>query len=329
MSVQLKGCILDFASLAASDLNLSALKALPIDWTFYDSTQAAETAERIAVADIVLTNKVVLDKTLLEANNHIKLVIILATGTNNVDLAAAKALSIPVSNIVAYSTESVVQQTFAMMLNLRTHQIEYDAAVKRGDWCNSQFFGLLDYPISEVFGKTLGIIGYGAIGRRVKQVAEAFGMKVLVAKSLSGKTSVNEGFDRVDLAGLYQEADVISIHSPLTPESTNLVTMAAFKQMKNTAIVLNMGRGGIVNEQDLATALKRGEIQAAAVDVLSQEPPAKDHPLLDSGIPNLLLAPHTAWASVEARQELLDQVVKILQSLLSLDAYGRVVNQVN
>ena len=316
-----KACILDFSSLAASDLDLTALKALPIDWTFYDSSQASQTAERIADCEIVLTNKVVLDKALLTANLHIKLIIILATGTNNVDLLEAKQLGIPVCNIVAYSTESVVQQTFAMMLSLRTHQQAYDHAVKQGDWCNSQFFGLLDFPISEVFGKTLAIIGFGAIGQRVKTVAEALGMKVLVAESLSGAKA--EG--RTALETLYKEADVVSIHSPLTPESTNLITKEVFSMMKPSAILLNMGRGGIVNEQDLAQALIHGEIQAAAVDVLSEEPPKKDHPLLNSDIPNLLLAPHTAWARVEARQELINQVVNILQSFPS----GGYINQVN
>lgn len=316
-----KACILDFSSLASVDLDLSALNALPFEWTFYDSTPAEKTSDRIAGVDVILSNKVVINEALLKDNPQIKLIIILATGTNNVDLDAAKSLGVPVCNIVAYSTESVVQQTFAMMLSLRTHQRDYDNAISRGDWCKSSFFGLLDYPVSEVFGKTLGIIGYGAIGKRVKQVAEAFGMKVLVAESLSGEVKPA----RTALDDLYKAADVVSIHSPLTPESKNLVDVKAFALMKPTALLLNMGRGGIVNEQDLAEALKGGQIKAAAVDVLSEEPPRHDHILLDASIPNLLLAPHTAWASVEARQELLDQVVKMLQSFPNGPYMNRVI----
>lgn len=319
----LKATILDYQSLAPVDLQMQALWDLPVEWALHDTTKPEETAARIAGMDVVLTNKVVLDANLLRNNPSLKLVIILATGTNNVDLKVAKELGIPVCNIVAYSTESVVQQTFAMLLAIKSRLLEYSAAVKAGRWSESQFFGLLQYPISEVHGQTLGIIGFGAIGQRVKTVAEAFGMKVLVARSLSSPDVPQEG--RVPLEQLYREADVVSIHCPLSPLSQNLVDENAFAQMKPNAIVLNLGRGGIVNEQALATALKTGQIAAAATDVLTQEPPAKDHLLLDPAIPNLLITPHTAWASREARQELLDQVVNILHSFDK----GQLINQVN
>lgn len=319
----LKAAILDYQSLAPVDLHMQALWSLPVEWALHDTTAPAETAARIAGMDVVLTNKVVLDANLLRNNPSLKLVIILATGTNNVDLKVAKELGIPVCNIVAYSTESVVQQTFAMLLAIKSRLLEYSAAVKAGRWSESQFFGLLQYPISEVHGQTLGIIGFGAIGQRVKTVAEAFGMKVLVARSLSSPDVPQEG--RVPLEQLYREADVISIHCPLSPLSQNLVDENAFAQMKPNAIVLNLGRGGIVNEHALAKALKAGQIAAAATDVLTQEPPARDHILLDPAIPNLLVTPHTAWASREARQELLDQVVNILQSF----GKGQLINQVN
>jgi glycerate dehydrogenase len=318
----LKAAILDYQSLSPDDLDMSLLWQLPIEWSLHDYTPTEKTADRIQNMDIVLTNKVVLDENLLLANPAIKLIIILATGTNNVDLTAAKRLNIPVCNIVAYSTESVVQQTFACLLALQSRLLEYDRAVKQGRWGESQFFGLLEFPITEVAKKTLGIIGFGAIGRRVKEVAEAFGMKVLVARSL--QSPEKEQVDRVTLETLYQQADAISIHCPLSIYSENLINANAFQQMKPTAVLLNMGRGGIVNEQDLAQALKTRKIAAAATDVLTQEPPSKNHVLLDASIPNLIITPHTAWASREARQELIGQVVNILQSF----AKGERVNQV-
>ena len=322
----MRACILDYQSFCPDDLvldDLFATKVLgeTITWDLYDATQAEQTAERIADQDIILSNKVVLDEALLKANPQIKLIIILATGTNNVDLKAAEAMGIPVANIVAYSTESVVQQTFALLLSIKSQIQPFTQAVKDGRWCQSQFFGLLDYQINEVAATTLGIIGYGAIGKRVQEVAEALGMRVIIAESLSGRRS--DG--RVSLAELYQRADVVSVHSPLTPESNNLITAEAFAQMKPSAVLLNLGRGGIVNESDLAAALKNKQIAAAAIDVLSQEPPAVDHILLDPAIPNLLITPHTAWASRQARQQLLDQVIEILQSLGS----PMIQNQVN
>lgn len=306
----MKACILDYASLAASDLKLDELWELPIQWQLYDSTASDQTAERIADCEIVLSNKVVLDKSLLQANPQIKLVIILATGTNNVDLLAAKELGISVCNIANYSTESVVQQTFAMMLALQTHLLQYQQSVVQGQWAKSQFFGLLDFPIHEISGKTLGIIGYGAIGQRVAEVAKAFGMHVLVAQSLSGEAKA----DRVSLEQLLAQSDVLSIHCPLTQESNNLIGKAQLDLMKPTALLLNLGRGGIVNEQDLLNALQQGVIKAAALDVLAQEPPELDNPLISAQLPNLLITPHTAWASVQARQTLLDQVQTILHS---------------
>lgn len=318
----LKAVILDYQSLAPEDLILKSLWRLPIDWTLHDYTPAEKTAKRIAGMDIILSNKVVVNEALLRQNPQCKLIIILATGTNNVDLLAAKAMNIPVCHIVAYSTESVVQHTFALMLSLFSRLLEYEKAVKAGCWSTSQFFGLLEYPIQEVYGKTLGIIGYGAIGRRIKIVAEAFGMKVIIAKSLVAEELQKE---RVSLAELYAQADVISIHCPLSPLSENLITDAAFAQMKPSAILLNMGRGGIVNENALLNALKTGQIAAAATDVLAQEPPAIDHLLLSSTVPRLIVTPHTAWASREARQELVRQVEAILQSFFN----AQIINQVN
>lgn len=310
----MKAVILDYQSLAPQDLNWQALQALPIEWTFYDYTSPADTHQRVQGMDIVLSNKVVLDEALLQANTHIKQIIILATGTNNVDLTAASRLGIPVSNIVAYSTESVVQHTFACLLSLMNRIHEYDKAAKEGYWSHSQTFTLLDFQIQELAGRTLGIIGYGAIGKRVKAVAEAFGMQVVIAESFVGNAG-QEG--RIPLNTLLATSDVVSIHAPLSPLSRNLIDSKAISLMKKTAILLNMGRGGIVDESALLTALNAGVIKAAATDVLVQEPPALDDPLLQYNKPNLLVTPHVAWASQEARQNMLGQVESIIKGLFS------------
>lgn len=316
----MKACILDYQSLAPADLDLSALWQLPLQWHCHDYTTAEQTAERIAGMDIVLSNKVVLDAALLQANPQLKLVIVLATGTNNVDLPAAEALGIPVCNIVAYSTESVVQHTFACLLALCSQLREYDRAVQAGDWSRSPLFTLLDYPISEIAGKTLGIIGYGVIGRRVAEVARAFGMQVLVAESaVPGRSDA----DRTPLAQLLAAVDVLSIHCPLSDYTRHLIDVDALAQMRPHAILLNMARGGIVHETALLQALQQGVIAAAASDVLTVEPPPADHLLLQA-CPNLLLTPHVGWASREARQRLVGQVQQILQGFFQQQLINRV-----
>lgn len=304
-----KASILDFDSLAPDDLNTEPLKALPITWQFYHTTTDDEKIERMRGQDIVLTNKVVLDAKTLEATKGVRLIVVLATGIDNVDVAAAKRLGIAICNIVAYSTESVVQQTFAKMLALQTHLKTYDKAVKTGRWCDSPFFGFLEYPFHELAGKTLGIIGYGAIGKRVEEIAKAFNMQVQICESLSGTKHAG----RVPLPTLLKTSDVVSIHSPLTPESKGLIGEAELTIMKPSAILLNLGRGGIVNESALANALKNQSIAGAGIDVLEQEPPKKDNPLLDETLNNLIISPHAAWASVEARQELIRQVAEIVK----------------
>ena len=207
-----------------------------------------------------------------------------------------------------------MQHTFSSILALNSRLLDYDRAVKEGQWSRSQFFGLLDYPIQELAGKTLGIIGYGAIGKRVRQVAEAFNMQVLVAESLVPDTQPDAS--RTPLTQVYQQSDIITLHSPLSQYSLNLIDDEAFAMMKASAMLINVGRGGIVNEQALANALKSGMISAAATDVLTVEPPPADHVLLDDSIPHLIVTPHTAWGSRQARQTLVQQVQQILQTLL-------------
>jgi glycerate dehydrogenase len=308
----MRAVILDHATLAPSDLQLDSLWQLPVDWQVFDATASHETDARVRDADIVLTNKVVLDAQLLRGNPHIKLIVIMATGTNNVDLAVARELGIAVSNVVNYSTESVVQHTFALMLTLATRLLQYRADIADGRWRQSNLFGLLDHPVMELHGKTLGIVGYGTIGRRVADVARAFGMQVLIAQR--EEKSVDE--TRVSLSELFARADIVSLHCPLTAENHRMIDAESMSRMKPQALFINVSRGGLVDEAALAAALKAGRIAGAGIDVLSEEPPINGNPLLEPDVPNIIVTPHSAWASREARQTLVQQVVAIIDAYL-------------
>lgn len=323
----MRAVILDHATLQPADLVLDALWHLPLDWQIFDTTAPHEMAERIRDADVVLTNKVELDAALLRRNPQIKLIVIMATGTNNVDLAVARQLGIAVSNVVNYSTESVVQHTFALILALATKLLQYRNDVVEGRWRCSKQFGLLDHPVMELRGKTLGIVGYGVIGRRVADVARAFGMHILVARrdhaaAQAQTCAVQE--ERVPLEELLARADIVSLHCPLTPHNRQMINVTAIAQMKPQALFINVSRGALVDEQALAEALKAGRIAAAGIDVLSEEPPVNGNPLLAADIPNIIVTPHSAWASREARQTLVQQVALILVEFLQ----GRRINVV-
>ena len=308
----MRGVVLDFASLAADDLDLACLDAALDEWVYYETTLPADVLSRIQHADVILTNKVVLDRSHFKACPNLKLVVIMATGTNNVDLDAARESGVPVCNVAGYSTHSVVQYTFASLLSLRNRMPEYSQAVRAGRWQESQFFGLLEYPIEEVHGSVLGIVGMGAIGQAVAAVAEAFGMQVLVAESVRGTKP-----GRTPLSELLPRVDALSLHCPLTPETKGLIGRQALSIMKPSAVIVNAARGGVIDEVALADALRRGVIAGAAVDVLTEEPPSNDHPLMATDIPNLLLTPHIGWASRQARQRLVDQMAAIIRSFRS------------
>lgn len=318
----MKAVILDYETLSPEDLNLSPLWDLPFSWFRFDTTSAEQTADRISDAEVILTNKVVLDRQLLSENPQIKYIVILATGTNNVDLEAASELGIPVSNIVGYSTDSVAQHTFASLLSLKRKLTEYRSSVDSGEWSSSPFFCLPVHSIQDLHEQTLGIIGYGAIGKRVHELAEAFGMNVLISESLVPGSSNSE--NRTDLEALYKESDVISLHCPLSEYSKNLIGKKELSMMKPGAILLNMARGGIVNEDDLFNALKNGEVAGSATDVMTEEPPSEDHILLKEQLPNLLITPHVAWASCQARQNLVNQLWELLKGFLDGEIRNRV-----
>jgi len=316
-----RGVFLDLGSVDNADLVLEPLRRSLDTWVWHDATAPDEIADRIDQAEVVISNKCVLDRTVLESARSLKLVAVAATGTNNVDLEAARARNIAVCNCRDYGTESVSQHTLALILNLLTGQVFYRDRIRAGDWASAPHFSLFDRPIRQAAGLNLGIVGYGVLGRRVAEQARSLGMNVLVADH-RGRAPRR---DRHAFEDVLAHADVISIHCPLTAETRNLFDRAAMQRMKPSAILVNTARGGIVDEADLAACLREGVIGGAGIDVLSVEPPPADHPLLAPDIPNLLLTPHNAWASRAARQALVDQLAQVIRAFARGQPMHRVV----
>lgn len=307
------GVLLDRDTIdAGGDIDFAVLESIFSQWQAYDYTLSDDVVERIDGANVIISNKVMLDEKALRSVADLKLVCIAATGTNNVDLEAAKALGIPVCNVRGYATPTVSQHALALILALSTRLIDYHEAVRSGRWQQARQFCLLDYPIRELAGKTLGIVGYGELGKGVARLGEALGMKLLIAQRPGG--SAQPG--RVPLDELLPQVDVLSLHCPLTPETRNLIGAPEFALMKRDAILINTARGGIVDEQALADALRQGRIGGAGIDVLTVEPPVKGNVLLDPDIPNLIMTPHSAWASRETRQRLVDELVTNIRAFL-------------
>jgi len=308
----LNGVFLDLETVDQADLDLSHLKQALPHWQFHSATTRDETAKRIQDAVIVISNKVILDRDCLNQAKQLRLICVAATGTNNVDLDAARDLGITVTNVAGYATPSVVQHVFSLMLALTTRLTDYSQVIANGAWQQSSQFCLLNFPIHELAGKNLGIIGYGELGRAVADVAKAFGMKILIAQR---PESVPQP-DRIPLEELLPQADVLSLHCPLADNTKNLIGQKELALMKKEALLINTARGGIVDEEALASALRLGKIGGAGVDVLIQEPPVKGNPLLESDIPNLIVTPHIAWASRESRQRLVDELVANIEAYL-------------
>ena len=269
----------------------------------YDRSTPAEARERVGDCDVLIVNKVRVDSDMLDAAPALKLVCEAATGVNNIDVEACEKRGIPVRNVAGYSTDSVVQETFMHLLSLLGKAPYFDGAVKSGAYSRSGLFTDVSHPFIEITGKTLGIIGMGTIGQKVASVAAAFGMRVIYF-STSG-TGHCKDYPCVDLDTLLAESDVVSIHAPLNARTQGLLKMAELRKMKPSAFLINMGRGGIVDEADLAAAVDEGVIAGAALDVFTVEPLPLDHPFLQVKHPERFrFTPHTAWASVEARERL-------------------------
>jgi glycerate dehydrogenase len=299
-----RAVFLDYDSLHPADLDPSGLHALPLELVLHGRTQAEETATRLRDADIAITNKVVIDADVIAACPRLRAIAVTATGTNNIDLDAARARGIAVANVTGYGTGAVAQHTFALLLALSNRIGDYSRDAVNGRWSASDSFCLIDHPVRDLAGSTLGIIGYGELGREVARLARAFGMQVLVAEGEAGPAP-----GRLPLPELLAAADVVSLHTLLTSRTEKIINADSLVLMKHGALLVNTARGGLVDETALAAALRSGRLGGAALDVLSVEPPPPDHPLLAGDIPNLLITPHCAWASRGARQRLLDATV--------------------
>lgn len=320
----MKIVVLDGYTANPGDLSWGELCALG-ECTIHDRTPRELVLERAQDAEILLTNKTVLDAATLGALPKVKYIGLFSTGTNVVDLAAARSRGIVVANVPAYSTPSVAQMVFAHLLNLTFHVQQHSDGVRQGRWAASKDFCYWDFPLLELEGLTMGIVGFGQIGRAVARIALAFGMTVLC--HTRSVPAGNEGIDSqvrfVDLPQLLAASDVITLHAPLTEQTNHLVNRQTLAMMKPSAFLINTGRGGLVDEAALAEALNAGRLAGAGLDVLSSEPPAADNPLLTAD--NCCITPHIAWATGAARGRLMSQVVENLRAFLA----GRRRNVVN
>lgn len=316
----LKAVFLDYASLDQNDLDSTPLDAAFAELQLYDATTPEQVLPRLADAEVAIVNKVVLNAESIAQLPKLKLILISATGTNNVDLKAAQAQGIVVCNCQGYGTASVAQHTLTLMLALATNVLQYHQAVQHGRWQQAEQFCFLDFPIVELSGKTLGVLGYGELGQEVARLAQALGMKILV-----GNLPNRQHTGRLSLEELLPQVDVLTLHCPLNDSTKDLIAEKELALMKPTAFLINTARGGIVNEAALAHALQHGTLAGAATDVLSVEPPKQGNILLDSTIPNLIITPHSAWGSVQARQRIVQQLTENAQCFIS----GKIIRQVN
>ena len=303
--------VMDGYCLNHGDLDWSAFEALG-SFSVYDRTPYDKIVERMGSAEIMITNKCTIDEGVLEKLENLRYIGVLATGYNNIDVSACKRRGIVVTNVPSYSTESVVQSVFGLILELYIGIGSQSASVKRGDWAKAPDFCYYPVGLRELSGKTLGIIGYGSIGRRVKEVALAFGMKVIV--NTRTKRVPEDGFRYVTREELFSESDIVTLHCPLTDENKGMINSAAISLMKPGAIIINTARGGLIVSSELCEALKTGRIAGAGLDVAECEPPAADDPLIAQ--PNVIVTPHTAWATHEARERLMEKAALNLEAFL-------------
>lgn len=312
--------VLDGFSLNPGDLSWAPLAALG-ELTVYERSTPREIRERAAGAELLITNKAVLDRAAIEALPALRYIGVTATGTNIVDREAARERGVVVSNVPSYGADSVAEHTLSLMLEGVKHLSRHLGAVRAGRWSQQPDFSFTVAPVTLLAGKTLGLVGLGAIGSRVAELAQAFRMTVLAARR-EGNGAAPPGVARVALDELLQRSDIVSLHCPLTQDNERFIDAGRLAQMKPTAILVNTSRGGLIDEAALAAALARGQLASAYLDVLSVEPPPADHPLL--GLQSCWVTPHMAWASVEARRRLLEVTVENVRAFLA----GRPLNVV-
>lgn len=321
MSNSPRAVFLDHSSLDLGDLDLMALEQCFAGLQCYPQTRPDQVIERLQGAQVAISNKVPLDAAVFAACPELKLLLVAATGTNPFDLEAARAHGVVVCNCQGYGTPSVAQHTLMLLLALATRLPDYQQDVRAGRWQQAQQFCLLDYPIVELHGKTLGLLGHGELGGAVARLAEAFGMRVLLGQ-LPGRPP---RADRLPLDELLPQIDALTLHCPLTRDTLNLIGARELSLMKPGAFLINTARGGLVDEQALADALRAGQLGGAATDVLTHEPPADGNALLAADIPRLIVTPHSAWGSREARQRIVAQMSENALAFFS-GAPLRVVN---
>ena len=305
------GVILDSKTIG-KDVDIGPITNLLDSWDVFDLTDSSETNQRIHDADVVLTNKVKIDKSNLGAAKKLKFVSVLATGTDHIDLEEAFKSGVQISNVRGWCTPSVTQHTVALLLSLTNKVSQYSADVYSGKWQSSDTFALLNYHTEELAGKTLGIFGFGELGKAFSNVMRSFGAKILLGEKKNRRP--REG--RTSFEATLEKSDFISLHCPLTRENTHMIDEAALKRMKGSAFLVNTARGGLINSRHLLDALSSGEIAGAALDVLEEEPPSESELLSASKIPNLIISPHVAWSAVESRKRLVEQTQENIKSFL-------------
>lgn len=317
----MNAAFLDFATVGADELDRQPLFDVLPDLRIYETTTPDQVVERIRDAEVVLMNKVRLTREIIDEAPKLRCIGLTATGVDNVDLEAARERGIAVCNITAYCTQSVTEHVFAMLLTLSHSLHRFHAAVRAGAWQESEEFCMLDYPLRELSAMTMGIVGYGDLGRSVARAAEFFGMDVLVAQRLGNR---EPAADRVPLDELLGRADVVSLHCPLTDETADLIGTRELGLMKPDAFLINTARGGLVDSAALVAAIWEGRIGGAAIDVLKKEPPVDGDPLLDCDDPRLIVTPHVAWGTREARQNGLNQLAGNVAAFLQGERRNRV-----
>ncbi len=316
---------LDYKTVDANDLDLGSIKELLPEIVVHAFSNEAEVHERIEDAEVAIANKVVFDAEVFARASKLKLICVTATGTNNIDLEAATRSGVVVCNIRDYCTDSVVQHVLLSILTLMHSFKDYSTSIESGDWQDGKSFSLLQHPIAELSGKSIGILGYGVLGQGVARAAATLGLNVLVCESFAKDKKPDEDLKRISFEAFLTESDIISLHCPLTDNTEGLFDDNAFKKMKSSAILINTARGGLIDDHALIKAIEDKVIAGAAIDVLNQEPPDSSHPLIQKQYSNLIITPHIAWAAREARQRALDRIGE------NIDAFqnNRHINVVN
>tara|TARA_Y100000994_G_C15689449_1_gene440932 strand:- start:884 stop:1840 length:957 start_codon:yes stop_codon:yes gene_type:complete len=317
----MKITFLDASTVDAGDINLDCIREHG-DLIIHSTTSNNETLKRVIDSEIIITNKVIIDKPIIEASKKLKLIVVSATGYNNIDVDAANANNVTVCNVVDYSTPIVAQHTISLILNLCGQTYKY--LNEKSLWPASPIFTRLDHRVTEISGKNLGIVGVGNIGSKVGEIAESMGMKIQVLARKDSKSLIHQEWPRLEYASFFENSDIITLHCPLTDSNKHLINNESLSIMKKTSYLINTSRGDLVDESALAIALNEKNIAGAAVDVLSEEPPPSDHCLINESIPNLLVSPHIAWISVESRKRLINGVSSNIKAFLNKSPINQV-----